>query len=100
MPWPDANTTPTLVDEQGNTLMQLPTQRPTSLLHKRQWWNMIIANPSGFIEPESRIEQLVITLPEREIIPFGPDWLRGWLPTFLIVLIVFSLVFKWRWRLS
>ena len=34
-----------------------------------------------------------------EIIPFGPVWLRGWLPVFLLGLIVFSLLFKWRWKL-
>ena len=31
--------------------------------------------------------------------PFGPGWLRGWIPLFFAVLIVASLLVKILWRL-
>ena len=40
-----------------------------------------------------------IELPKREFLPFGPDWLRGWIPFFFGVVIIVSLLLKFLWRL-
>jgi hypothetical protein len=40
-----------------------------------------------------------LDLPQPTVLPFGPDWLRGWLPTTLLVLVALSLFLKVRWRL-
>jgi hypothetical protein len=77
----------------------LPTVQPSVFLHKQQWWNYLIANPAGYLEVKNPIDTVFIELPELEITPLGHDWLRGWLPVFLVGLLVFSVLIKWFWRL-
>jgi hypothetical protein len=100
LPWPEAGKKLRLVEPDGTFVLELPPEQPSPILHKRQWWNSLIANPAGYIETDNSVETLMLGLPEKEIVPFGPVWMRGWLPLFLLYLVGFSLFFKWRWRLQ
>ena len=33
------------------------------------------------------------------MLPFGPDWLRGWIASFFAILLAGSLLLKYLWRL-
>ncbi len=77
--------------------MELPPQAPTPVLHKRQWWNALIANPAGYLPEDAPVESLRLGLPSHEILPLGPDWMRGWLFTYFVLLIDASLGFKLHW---
>lgn len=97
--WPGADTQVQLTSGDSTVLLTLPMDWPSVVLHKHQWWNYLIVNPAGYLDAESPIDSVVLELPKQEITPFGPDWLRGWLPTFMVGLLVFSLLIKWHWRL-
>ena len=77
----------------------LPTAAPVRTVHQREWWNSLIGNPGGYLPQPGDVAVAHIGLPQPTVIPFGPDWLRGWLPMTLIVLVVLSLFLKFHWRL-
>ena len=68
-------------------------------VHQREWWNSLIGNPGGYLPKPGDVAVVHIGLPQPTVIPFGPDWLRGWLPMTLIVLVALSLFLKFHWRL-
>jgi hypothetical protein len=97
--WPGAASKLKLLGGDDKPVLTLPPNLASGILHKKQWWNILLANPPGYIEPKSIVETAYLDLPERELLPFGPDWMRGWLPLFMLYLFSFSMFFKWRWRL-
>lgn len=78
----------------GERVLEVPVSAPVPVLHKREWWNWLIANPAGYLPPEAPVERIGIELPKRQIIPAGPSWLRGWEAVFLPVLFVAALAYK------
>lgn len=78
----------------GEVVLEIPVSAPVPVLHKREWWNWLIANPAGYLPPDAPVEQIGIELPRREIIPAGPSWLRGWEAVFLPVLFIAALAYK------
>ena len=97
--WPADGTSLRLEDSDGSTLLTLPTAAPVRTVHQREWWNSLIGNPGGYLPQPGDVAVAHIGLPQPTVIPFGPDWLRGWLPMTLIVLVVLSLFLKFHWRL-
>lgn len=94
--WPGDEAT--LETAEGEQAVTLPHEAPTPILHVRQWWNLLIGNPAGYLEQENPVESIEIDLPAHEILPLGPDWMRGWLFTYFVVLVAASLGFKFYWK--
>lgn len=94
--WPAASAT--LETAAGEAAVELPTEAPTPVLHKRQWWNLLIGNPAGYLADDNPVESIRMGLPSHEILPVGPGWMRGWLFTYFVVVIVVSLGFKFYWK--
>jgi hypothetical protein len=97
--WPAEGNTIRLVDSDGSTLLTLPTAAPVRAVHQREWWNSLIGNPGGYLPKPGDVAAVEIGLPQPTVIPLGPDWLRGWIPASLIVLICLSFFLKFHWRL-
>ena len=97
--WPAEGQSIRLVDSDGSTLLTLPTAAPVATVHQREWWNSLIGNPGGYLPKPGDVAAVQIGLPQPTVIPLGPDWLRGWIPASLIVLVVLSLFLKFHWRL-
>jgi hypothetical protein len=96
--WPDAAAHLELLNADDQVLLKLPTAAPVGVVHQRRWWNVLLGNPAGYLPP-GQVDAVEIDLPRREYLPFGPDWLRGWIPLFFAVLIAASLLVKVLWRL-
>jgi len=79
-------------------LATLPPQRPVPVLHKRRWWNTLIANPAGYLPEDSPIAALAMQLPRVELLPFGPAWMRGWMFVYFTLLVAGAVLLKIRWR--
>ena len=86
-------------DHRAAALVTLPIDRPSTVLHKRQWWNTLIANPAGYLPDDSPIDRLQIELPQFEVVPLGPDWMRGWMFWYFLVLVAAAIALKIRWRI-
>ncbi len=96
--WPEAGAPAELLGSDDKVLLSLPTVAPVGAVHQRRWWNVLIGNPAGYLPP-GEVDAVSIDLPSREYLPFGPAWLRGWIPLFFGVVIVVSLLLKFHWRL-
>lgn len=78
----------------GATLLSLSPEHPAPLIHQRRWWNVLIANPAGYLPEGIPTEVVRLELPERRFLAFGPEWMRGWMFTFFASFLAASLAFK------
>jgi hypothetical protein len=92
--WPAAGHTLTLHDSDGARLLTLPTAAPVRTVSQWAWWNRLHGNPGGYLPAPGEVAAVRLDLPQPSVLPFGPDWLRGWLPLTLLLLLVFSLLLK------
>jgi hypothetical protein len=96
--WPAAGARSALLDADDQVLLTLPPPAPVGVVHQRRWWNTLLGNPAGYLPP-GPVDAVEIDLPTRDYLPFGPGWLRGWIPLFFAVMIAVSLLLKILWRL-
>lgn len=97
--WPEDDASLRLLDSDGTVLLALPTAEPVSIVHQRRWWNVLIGNPAGYLPSPGDVDAVKLALPQPEYLPFGPDWLRGWIAFFFGVIVIVSLMLKFVWRL-
>jgi hypothetical protein len=79
-------------DQAGAEVARLTLAEPITHIEKRQWWNVLIGNPAGYLPERGPIERVTIALPERQYLPVGPGWLRSWVPVALAALVIASLL--------
>jgi len=79
--------------------LSLPNRVPTSVIHHKQWWNYLFANPAGYLDANVNIGRFEFNTPTQIIINWGPGWMRGWLFAFLSFLVLFSVGIKVVWRI-
>lgn len=96
--WPDSSAEVTLKDGSDAVILTLPLQHAVGILHKKMWWNVLFANPIGYLPDSSKFDVVLIHLPTQQILDFGPSWMRGWEATFFCVVILCSLLIKFGFR--
>ncbi|MDP2696696.1 hypothetical protein [Thalassospira sp.] len=105
------DTTPPLWGEGDCPVVELPAMdagqtvrvsldAPIPVLHHREWWNVLIGNPAGYLPDETPVERVEFDLPVQEIIAAGPGWTRTWELTFFAALILVSLGVKKGFRIE
>lgn len=97
--WPSAGTPRELAGETGEALVTLPLSHAVPIIHKRVWWNSLLANPLGSLPDSARIDVITIELPMKVFLPFGPSWMQGWEMLFIIAVLVASLAIKFAFRI-
>ncbi len=83
----------------GDTVLALPIPRYTEVVHKKIWWNSLIGNQAGYLPEGQPVELIQFDFAHHEYLPFGPDWMRGWLTYYLLLLFVSSLVVKFLFKI-
>jgi hypothetical protein len=94
----DGQTASLMLD--GQEQLSLPTVVPASTLHRRHWWNYLIANPAGYLDPNTSIGRFAISASPQIILNWGPGWMRGWLFAFMVFLVLFSVAIKVVWKIE
>ncbi|MBT8422542.1 MAG: hypothetical protein HKN56_06285 [Gammaproteobacteria bacterium] len=84
------------VDE---TFVVLPLPAPAPVMHKKLWWNALIANPAGYLEDNASVNELYLGIESQQLLHIGPAWLRGWAAPYFILLIISSLAIKAAFRI-
>jgi hypothetical protein len=79
-------------DQSGAEVARLTLAEPVPHIEKRQWWNILIGNPAGYLPEQGPIDSITVALPERQYLPVGPDWLRSWATVALTALVIASLL--------
>jgi hypothetical protein len=97
--WPEAGGDVTL-QEGANAPLVVPAEDLSlGIVHKRRWWNWLLGNEAGYLPDAGRADAVVLALPDREVLPLGPSWMRGWAFTYFVSLVVASLVVKFAFRI-
>jgi hypothetical protein len=89
-----------VADGGGQVVGDIALSAPVPTLHKREWWNVLIGNPAGYLPDEDELERIDIGLPRREFLAFGPSWLRGWETVFFTALLACSIAIKVGFRVE
>ncbi|MEE8339402.1 MAG: hypothetical protein V3R56_04610 [Xanthomonadales bacterium] len=97
--WPENGQSLTLTDGR-QALLTLPLEDNIPIIHKKKWWNLLMANPVGYLPDDGKTEVIHIDLPEQVIIGFGPGWMRGWMFSFFLTFLLSSLGFKFLLRID
>jgi len=95
--WPGHARPAILTNDAGRELARLPPTHPSPVLHPKKWWNTLIANPAGYLPDDSDIQSIRIEQRGSELLPLGPDWMRGWIFLYFAVLVLGAVALKVRW---
>jgi hypothetical protein len=80
-------------------VMALPVAPMSNVLEPRHTFNAFIGNPNGYLPANVAIARIEFALQPREIVSFGPPWIRPWWFIFFAVIVLMSFWLKWRWKL-
>ncbi|MGM0452452.1 MAG: hypothetical protein ACQERN_04720 [Thermodesulfobacteriota bacterium] len=83
-----------ITDNSSEIIANIVLSAPVPVIHKRQWWNVLIGNPAGYLPKDAAVKRIRVALPRKDYLPFGPDWMRGWETGFFLPLIVASIALK------
>ncbi len=97
--WPGNGQTLTMTDGR-QSLVTFPLQANIPVIHKMKWWNLLMANPIGYLPANGKTDVIHIDLPEQVIIDIGPGWMRGWMFSFFLTFLLSSLGFKFLLRID
>lgn len=89
-----------VVDSQGEVVTDVEIKAPVPVVHKRAWWNFLLANPAGYLPEHAPIDRIEIDFPRRELHSLGPAWTRRWEPIFITVLLACALPLKFLRRIQ
>jgi hypothetical protein len=67
-----------LEDASGEVLLRLPEAASSGIVHKRIAWNHAFGNPAGYLPDNAPMHAVRFGLAPREVLAFGPTWMRGW----------------------
>jgi hypothetical protein len=81
-------------DRRGEVMETIPLPQPVTTVHKRQWWNTLVGNPAGYLPENGAIDRVEVNLPQQELLPFGPSWMRSWEFLYFTVLVLGSIAIK------
>lgn len=86
-----------VLSPEGEVIVDIALDEPVTTVHERQWWNLLIGNPAGYLPPSAPVNSVGIALPSKAYLPFGPAWARSWVTVFLLVLVIASLFIHRYW---
>ncbi|MDX2417069.1 MAG: hypothetical protein QNK19_06380 [Xanthomonadales bacterium] len=102
--WPSPGQSLTISEatmgEGYQSLLVLPMEHDIPIIHKKRWWNLLMANPLGYLPENGKTDVIHIDLREAVIIDSGPAWMRGWMFSFFLAFLLSSIGFKLLLRLD
>jgi hypothetical protein len=69
-------------------------------IHKRQWWNALLADEGGYLSPASPVEEIRFSLRRVVLISGVPEWLGGWEGVFFLALTVVVVALRLAFRIE
>lgn len=91
---------PASLKQDAVTLLGLPNTASSRAIDKPKILDLLFANPDGTLPRDAAVERIALDWPRRELVEFGPGWLREWPAVYFGVLLLVSLALRWRWRLQ
>ena len=76
------------------------TLATTAEVGRPAWWSVLIGNPAGYLPADGPLALVTFAVPRREVIPFGPSWIRGWEFLYFATVVAVSLGLKAAFRIA
>jgi len=73
--------------------------KPTPVLSKKKWWNILVASEVGYIAYDAPIQKIQINFSKTHVLNEVPDWMAGWEFTFFISVFIAALFVKIIFRI-
>lgn len=89
-----------VLDDNDRIVADARVVKPVPVIHKRKWWNALIANPSGYLPADTPVERIEARFPRQEHLMFGPHWMRGWEIIFFSSLLAVSIGLKVKLKIA
>ena len=70
------------------------------VIYKRQWWNILMENPAGYLKDASSVEKIIFNFSRKPVIKALPDWISGWELPYLAFILIASLTVKIVFRIQ
>jgi len=67
--------------------------KPVSIIHKKQWWNVLIANPAGYLDEQALIDEVTFEFPAATVPSWMDDYLGGWFWFYMLITLLCSIAF-------
>jgi hypothetical protein len=77
-----------------------PMEPPTPVLHKRAWWNAILASPVGYLADDAPVEEVALDVEKRTFVGWLPLWAAGWETPFFLAVLVVTIGIKLGFRIA
>lgn len=88
--WPTEGQT--LILTNGTEQVLSAPFKPVSIIHQKQWWNSLIANPSGYLPDDSAIDEVTFEFDAVDTPAWMDDYLGGWFWFYMLVTLIFSII--------
>ena len=98
--WPSAGEVDGIYDGAGTQVMQLPLKTPRANLRHRDSYGSLMARQVECLPAQTAIKEIHLDMPVREILHFGPPWMRSWLFPFVAVTLCTAVCAKHVLRIS
>lgn len=98
--WPAGDRPLELVDAaSGRALTRLPWPAPAGAIYRASAWEWVAANPAGALPADGPLDALALDVAPRELVAFGPRWMRGWVAVFFAGALAGALLVRSRRKL-
>ncbi len=89
--WPTEGSKNKLQSKDGFQLLELPAT-PVSMIHKKQWWNVLLANPAGYLSDDSPIKLIAFDLTAKKPGKYFSVLFDTWHWPYFILIFLFSVL--------
>jgi len=69
-------------------------------LFKRQWWNLLLENDAGYLDPNAPVDEVFFAMPPVHVVEGLPAWLSGWEALFILSVFLSALALKVIFRIA
>jgi hypothetical protein len=71
-----------------------PINPPTPKVYKRQWLNLFLESPVGYVEQNASVSSVEFNIPKKRLVQWMPEWGQGWEFPFFITIFIAALAIK------
>ncbi len=73
---------------------------PMPVVCKKAWHHVVWSSPVGYLDADAPVDEVELTVPKRQVLPWMPDWGAGWEVPFFIGVLATALSIKLIFRIE
>jgi hypothetical protein len=73
---------------------------PVPVVSKKAWHHVVWSSPVGYLDDDAPVDEVELTVPKRQVLPWMPDWGAGWEVPFFVGVLATALSIKLIFRIE